>query len=59
MCVGRELERDARVDQRQAQEEIRRLFERYRLIGREPAPARADAPPEAEQRQDEPVLAAH
>jgi hypothetical protein len=59
MCVRRELERDAQVDQQQAQEEIRRLFERYRLVGREPAPARADAPREAEERQDERVLATH
>ena len=59
MCVGREVERDARVDQPQAQEEIRRLFERYRLIGREPARTRADAPHDAEEREEEPVLAAH
>jgi hypothetical protein len=59
VCIGHELERDAQIDQRRAQEEIRRLFERYRRIGREGEPDRTDAPREDDERHEEPVLTAH
>jgi hypothetical protein len=47
VCYGRELDQDARRDQEQVLDEIRRLFARYRRVGREPPAAERDEAPGA------------
>ena len=56
-----EPDRHVRDEQEQAQEEIRRLFERYRAASRREAAAKGEAGVEAPDpvRQQEPALASH
>jgi hypothetical protein len=48
MCVEYERDRDVQEDDEQAREEIRRLFERYRMIGRRESPVVTEAAVEKE-----------
>ncbi len=61
MCSEYEPDRHARDEQEQAQEEIRRLFERYRAASRREAAAEREAGVEAPDavREQEPALASH
>jgi len=52
MCFGRELDRDMARDDEQVQEEIRRLFDRYRAIAHQ-----RDAAEREEEREEVPVPA--
>jgi hypothetical protein len=51
MCVEDERDRDVQAEDEQAREEIRRLFERYRSLGRRRAAESAEA-----ETSEEPVL---
>jgi hypothetical protein len=53
MCSEYEPDRHLRDDQEQAQDEIRRLFERYRLTGHQ------EAAESTASREEEPALTAH
>ena len=55
MCSEHELDRRLRDDQERAQDEIRRLFERYRLIGHREAEEEAES---TASREEETALAA-
>ena len=55
MCFEYEPDRRSRDDQERAQDEIRRLFERYRLIGHDEAEKAAES---TASREEEPALAA-
>ena len=61
MCSECEPDRHVRDEQEQAQEEIRRLFERYRAASRREAAAKSEAGVQAPDtvREQEPALASH
>jgi hypothetical protein len=57
MCSEYEPDRAVRDEQEQAQEEIRRLFERYRAAARREATTKGVAGVEAPDKAEEPALA--
>lgn len=61
MCSEYEPDRRVRDEQEQAQEEIRRLFERYRALSRQQAatPVAAGTQPPDVVKEQEPALASH
>ncbi|MDP9255526.1 MAG: hypothetical protein M3Q31_03080 [Actinomycetota bacterium] len=59
MCSEYEPDRHVRDEQEQAQEEIRRLFERYRAASRRDASTQDEAGVQAPDTVEEPALASH